>query len=125
MRVVVLRGVWKAEQDGAGLSEKQVPDAVPLKGIADFLPDGIQMRPHPNTPGERALRQLVEAITPAPLPSPNALVIDAVATPAAKPLPPRQPLPTPVLYPRAHPQLDGTDSPVAAVIQARHLGRWV
>ena len=47
---------------------------------------------------DRATCEIVNAIAPAPLPSPKAVIIDAVTTPAAKTLPPRQPLPTPVLY---------------------------
>lgn len=51
---------------------------------------------HPNTPQQRAARELTEAIAPAPA-SPQGLAL--VAGSPAPTLPPRQPLPTPVLYP--------------------------
>jgi len=53
----------------------------------------------PSQAEERATREIVDAIAPAPPLSPKTLVIDTVAPPAAKALPPRQPLPTPVLFP--------------------------
>src|SRR5580765_1202027 len=56
--------------------------------------------PPPNTPEERALRQIVEDIAPLPAASPNVLFI--AGTPAPRALPPPQPLPTPVLYPDKH-----------------------
>jgi transposase len=55
---------------------------------------------HPNTPGERALRQIVEDIAPLPAASPNAIFI--AGKPVTRTLPPCQPLPTPVLYPDKH-----------------------
>ncbi len=51
----------------------------------------------PGSPQDRALRQIVETIAPIRPASPMAMAM--AATPAAKMLPPRQPLPTPVLYP--------------------------
>ena len=65
--------------------------------LQDPNKSGVALRPHPNTPGERALSQLVEVIAPRPPASPNTVAI--AATPPANPLPPRQPLPTPVLRP--------------------------
>ena len=55
---------------------------------------------HPNTPGERALRQIVDDLAPLPAASPNVIFI--AEKPAARTLPPCQPLPTPVLYPDKH-----------------------
>jgi transposase len=55
------------------------------------------LRPHPNTPAQRAARQLTDAIAPLPPPSPCAVPIPA--SPDAKISPPRQPLPSAVLYP--------------------------
>jgi hypothetical protein len=52
---------------------------------------------HPNTPGERALRQIVEDIAPLPAASPKVIFI--AGTPAARTLPSCQPLPTPHLLP--------------------------
>jgi transposase len=52
----------------------------------------------PGSAQDRAIRQSVEVIAPAAPASPNALVIDPIPTPAAKTLPPRQPLPRPVLF---------------------------
>jgi len=51
---------------------------------------------HPNTPEQRAIHRMVQAIAPAPPVSPN--VIAMSATPAASTLPPPQPLPTPTLH---------------------------
>lgn len=51
----------------------------------------------PGSAQDRAIRQSVEVIAPTPPASPHALVIDPVPAPA-KTLPPRQPLPRPVLY---------------------------
>src|SRR2546426_3458156 len=59
-------------------------------------PDKPVLGLHPNTPEERALRQLIDVMAPAPPLSPNAISI--AATSAARPLPPRQPLPRPVLF---------------------------
>ena len=47
---------------------------------------------------DRITREIVDAIMPARPVSPKTVIIDRIATAAAKPLPPRQPLPTPVLY---------------------------
>src|SRR4030095_16132864 len=55
---------------------------------------------HPNTPGERALRQIVDDLAPLPAASPNVIFI--AEKPGARPWPPCQPLPTPVLYPDKH-----------------------
>ena len=51
----------------------------------------------PGSAQDRAIRQSVDLIAPAAPASPLAVAI--AATPAASTLPPRQPLPTPVLYP--------------------------
>ena len=78
---------------------------------------------HPNTPGERALRQIVEDIAPAAPPAPNALARAAAATPIARTLPPCQPLPTPVLYPDKHSLKLGLDVHlefIMAVVQRDH-----
>ena len=55
----------------------------------------------PGSVQDRAIRRSVEVIAPAAPPAPNALAIaiDIAATPIGRTLPPRQPLPTPVLYP--------------------------
>jgi len=55
------------------------------------------LQPHPNTPGQRALEQIVQRIAPPPPARPKSVVRAAPA--ALKSLPPFQPLPTPVLYP--------------------------
>ncbi len=55
------------------------------------------LRPHPNTPQHRAAQEIADQLVPIPPPSPNA--IDLTAPIPARSLPPRQPLPTPVLYP--------------------------
>ena len=52
-------------------------------------PDKPALGLHPNTPAERALRQLVDGIAPLPPVSPNAIAI--AATSAARTLPARQP----------------------------------
>src|SRR5688572_5714291 len=57
------------------------------------------LRPPLSQTEDRATRELVDAIAPAPPASPNTLAIDLAATPAVQSCPPRQPLPTPVLYP--------------------------
>ena len=51
----------------------------------------------PGSPLDRAIRQMVDTIAPAPQTDPSA--VSMAPTPVAKSLPPRQPLPTPVLYP--------------------------
>jgi transposase len=61
-------------------------------------PDKPGLHPHPNTPQERNARQLIESIAPLPPVSPPTLAMVAAMS-AGKTLPPRQPLPTPVLYP--------------------------
>jgi transposase len=55
------------------------------------------LRPHPNTPQPRAACAIADDLVPIPPASPNA--IDLAAPIRARSLPPRQPLPTPVLYP--------------------------
>ena len=51
----------------------------------------------PGSPQDRAIAQMVTTIAPSPPAAPNVLSIAAASV--AKPLPPCQPLPTPVLYP--------------------------
>ena len=51
----------------------------------------------PGSPQDRAIAQMVTTIAPSPPAAPNVLSI--AASSVAKPLPPCQPLPTPVLYP--------------------------
>ena len=52
----------------------------------------------PSKAEDRATRDIVNAIAPAPPLSPHTLVMDMAATPATRTLPPCQPLPTLVLY---------------------------
>lgn len=52
---------------------------------------------HPNTPQQRAARELTQSIAPTASVSPTVLAL--AASTSAPTLPPRQPLPTPVLYP--------------------------
>ncbi len=52
----------------------------------------------PGSAQDRAIRRSVDVIAPAAPPPPNALARAAAATPIARTLPARQPLPTPVLY---------------------------
>jgi len=76
---------------------------------------------HPNTPGERALHEIVEDIAPLPAASPNVIFI--AGTPAVRTLPPCQPLPTPVLYPDKHSLKLGLDVHlefIMAVVQRDH-----
>jgi len=76
---------------------------------------------HPNTPGERALHEIVEDIAPLPAASPNVFFI--AGTPATRTLPPCQPLPTPVLYPDKHSLKLGLDvhlESIMAVAQRDH-----
>ena len=54
-------------------------------------------RPHRNTPEDRAARQIADKLVPTPPASPDTIAITAPIP--ARSLPPRQPLPTPVLYP--------------------------
>jgi transposase len=62
-----------------------------------ILPDRDKAPLAPGSAEDRAIRQSVEVIAPATPPSPKVVAISA--RPAPRPLPPRQPLPTPVLYP--------------------------
>src|SRR5437879_3673178 len=92
-----------------------------LKSVT-ILPDSDKpaVGLHPNTPEERALRQLVNVIAPPPV-SPKAIVI--AVTPGARTLPPRQPLPTPVLYagkPSLKLGLDVRLELIMAVVQRDH-----
>ena len=55
------------------------------------------LRPHLNTPQHRAARVIADDLVPIPPASPDAIAHTAPIP--ARSLPPRQPLPTPVLYP--------------------------
>ena len=80
---------------------------------------GLRLAPNPAE--DRVLEQIVEAIAPASPVSPKAMIM--AAPPAAKLWPPRQALPTPVLYP-AQPSLKlGLDVHlefIMAVVQRDH-----
>jgi hypothetical protein len=59
--------------------------------------DKPALRRHPNTPQHRAARQIADQLVPIARASPDAIALAAPIP--ARSLPPRQPLPTPVLYP--------------------------
>jgi transposase len=84
-------------------------------------PHKLALGLHPNTPGERALRQIVGVIAPLPAASPNAVTISGM--PISRILPPPQPLPTPVLYPDKPSLKLGLDVHlefIMAVVQREH-----
>jgi transposase len=68
-----------------------------LKINADLIKPGLSSLP--TQAQDRAMREIVDLLAPAPPRSAKTLVLDPVAPPTAKILPPRQPLPTPVLSP--------------------------
>src|SRR3954469_5469004 len=76
---------------------------------------------HPNTSQQREARQLTDAIAPAPPASSKTKVL-TIPLPT-KTLPPRQPLPTPVLYPDKSSLKLGLDvhlELIVAVVQRDH-----
>ena len=79
------------------------------------------LRPHPNTPQHRAARAIADDLVPIPPASPDAIAITAPIP--ARSLPPRQPLPTPVLYPDKSSMKLGLDVHlefIMAVVQRDH-----
>src|SRR6185436_14013028 len=63
----------------------------------ELIKPAVRARPSPAE--DRATRDIVDLLAPAPPRSSTALRLDKVTPPPAQTLPPRQPLPTPVLYP--------------------------
>ncbi len=79
------------------------------------------LRPHPNTPQHRAACAIADDLVPIPPASPDTIALAAPIP--ARSLPPRQPLPTPVLYPDKSSMNLGLDvhlECIMAVVQRDH-----
>src|SRR5438552_8643777 len=77
----------------------------------------------PGSAQDRAIRQSVDVIAPAAPLAPKALARAAAQTPIARTLPPRQPLPMPVLFADKHSLKLGLDVHlefIMAVVQRDH-----